>query len=66
MGDLSDRAARGAGGADLVAAEDTRRTLGLLQHLGLVKPLLSLHAHNETQRLPECWRAWRRAPGWCW
>jgi 16S rRNA (cytidine1402-2'-O)-methyltransferase len=53
MGDLSDRARTALSRADLIAAEDTRRTLGLLQHLGLAKPLLSLHAHNETQRLPE-------------
>jgi 16S rRNA (cytidine1402-2'-O)-methyltransferase len=53
MGDLSDRAREALASADLVAAEDTRRTLGLLQHLGLAKPLLSLHAHNESQRLPE-------------
>ncbi len=53
MGDLSDRARETLGHADLIAAEDTRRTLGLLQQLGLAKPLLSLHAHNESQRLPE-------------
>ncbi|HEY6456078.1 MAG TPA: 16S rRNA (cytidine(1402)-2'-O)-methyltransferase [Steroidobacteraceae bacterium] len=53
MGDLSERARDALAGADLVAAEDTRRTLGLLQHLGLAKPLLSLHAHNESQRLPQ-------------
>jgi 16S rRNA (cytidine1402-2'-O)-methyltransferase len=53
LGDLSDRAREALASADLIAAEDTRRTLGLLQHLGLAKPLLSLHAHNETQRLPE-------------
>jgi 16S rRNA (cytidine1402-2'-O)-methyltransferase len=53
MGDLSDRAREALASADLIAAEDTRRTLGLLQHLGLAKPLLSLHAHNESQRLPE-------------
>ena len=53
MGDLSDRARAALERADLIAAEDTRRTLGLLQHLGIAKPLLSLHSHNETQRLPE-------------
>ena len=53
MGDLSDRVREALAGADLIAAEDTRRTLGLLQHLGLAKPLLSLHMHNETHRLPE-------------
>jgi 16S rRNA (cytidine1402-2'-O)-methyltransferase len=53
MGDLSDRAREAFASADLIAAEDTRRTQGLLQHLGIAKPMLSLHAHNETQRLPE-------------
>jgi 16S rRNA (cytidine1402-2'-O)-methyltransferase len=32
---------------DLVAAEDTRRTRGLLTHYGISKPLVSLHEHNE-------------------
>lgn len=53
LGDVSDRARRSLAGADLVAAEDTRRTLGLLQALGLAKPLVSLHAHNEARRAPE-------------
>jgi 16S rRNA (cytidine1402-2'-O)-methyltransferase len=53
LGDLSDRAREAFASADLIAAEDTRRTLGLMQHLGIAKPLLSLHSHNETQRLPE-------------
>jgi 16S rRNA (cytidine1402-2'-O)-methyltransferase len=53
MGDLSDRAREALASADLIAAEDTRRTLGLLQHLGIAKPLLSLHSHNESQRVPE-------------
>jgi len=53
LGDLSDRARETLTNADLIAAEDTRRTQGLLQHLGLARPLLSLHAHNETQRVPE-------------
>ena len=53
MGDLSDRVREALQNADLITAEDTRHTLGLLQHLGIAKPLLSLHAHNETRRLPE-------------
>jgi 16S rRNA (cytidine1402-2'-O)-methyltransferase len=35
-----------------VAAEDTRRTGQLLAALGLQKPLISLHAHNERERSP--------------
>jgi 16S rRNA (cytidine1402-2'-O)-methyltransferase len=35
---------------DLIAAEDTRVTLKLLNHLGLKKPLVSCHRHNERER----------------
>ena len=53
LADLSERARLGLAAADLIAAEDTRRTRALLQSLGLARPLVSLHAHNETERLPE-------------
>jgi 16S rRNA (cytidine1402-2'-O)-methyltransferase len=33
-----------------IAAEDTRHSGQLLAHLGLAKPLVSLHEHNEAQR----------------
>jgi 16S rRNA (cytidine1402-2'-O)-methyltransferase len=49
--DLSPRARRALETADLVACEDTRRTGLLLHHLGIKKPLLSLHDHNERARL---------------
>ena len=32
---------------DIVAAEDTRQTLKLLNHLEITKPLISYHRHNE-------------------
>lgn len=51
--DLSDRAREALAGADMIAAEDTRRTLGLLQALGISRPLVSLHAHNESRRAGE-------------
>jgi 16S rRNA (cytidine1402-2'-O)-methyltransferase len=51
--DLSPRARQALEAADLVACEDTRRTGQLLHHLGLSKPLVSLHEHNERRRLPE-------------
>ena len=38
--------------ADLVAAEDTRRTRRLLTHFGIEKKLISFHDHNEQQVLP--------------
>lgn len=33
---------------DLIAAEDTRQTLKLLNHYNISKPLISYHRHNET------------------
>lgn len=39
--------------ADLVAAEDTRHSGMLLQHLGIKKPFVSLHEHNEAARSAE-------------
>lgn len=51
--DLSDRARAALAQADLIAAEDTRHTLALLQAIGVSRPLVSLHAHNEMQRVPE-------------
>lgn len=51
--DLSDRARETLTRADVIAAEDTRHTLVLLQSIGISRPLVSLHAHNESQRVPE-------------
>ena len=50
-GDLSPRAREVLVGADLVLAEDTRRTARLLRECGIeVCRLLSFHDHNETER----------------
>lgn len=51
--DLSPRARRTLAAVGLVACEDTRRTGRLLSHLGVRNRLLSLHEHNERQRLPQ-------------
>jgi 16S rRNA (cytidine1402-2'-O)-methyltransferase len=53
LADLSLRAQQVLGGADVIAAEDTRRTLQLLQSLGISRPLVSLFEHNESQRVPQ-------------
>jgi 16S rRNA (cytidine1402-2'-O)-methyltransferase len=45
LGDLTDRAKEALAEADLVACEDTRRTGGLLKHLGIEKPLLRFDDH---------------------
>lgn len=52
LDDLSPRARAALEAADLVACEDTRRTGRLLAHLGIKRPLLSLHEHNERRRVP--------------
>lgn len=50
LGDLSPRAREVLAAADVIAAEDTRRTAQLLAAIGLQRPLLSLHEHNERGR----------------
>ena len=52
-GDLSARARDQLAGSDLIAAEDTRHTGAFLAQLGISRPLLSLHVHNEAERIPE-------------
>ena len=49
LADLTLRAIHLLGLVDAVACEDTRVSAGLLRHLGLDKPLLALHQHNEHQ-----------------
>ena len=53
LGDLSPRARDELASAELIAAEDTRRTGQLLTTLGIARPLVSLHEHNETERIDE-------------
>lgn len=47
--DITLRALRVLKEVDLVAAEDTRRTLKLLSHFGIRRPLVSLREHNEVR-----------------
>jgi 16S rRNA (cytidine1402-2'-O)-methyltransferase len=53
LADLSPRAREVLANADIIAAEDTRHTAGLLRQIGVHKPLFSLHEHNEGQRVHE-------------
>ena len=46
LGDISARMADTLAQADFIAAEDTRVTLKLLNHLGLKKPMVSYYRHN--------------------
>ena len=46
LGDISRRQAETLEQVDFIAAEDTRVTMKLLNHLGLRKPLMSYYRHN--------------------
>ena len=52
LGDLSRRIEAALQAADLVAAEDTRRSLKLLNHLGLNRPLISYREQNHHRAWP--------------
>jgi 16S rRNA (cytidine1402-2'-O)-methyltransferase len=51
LGDLSSRAREVLAAADLIAAEDTRRTAQLLNAIGVTGQLISLHDYNEEVRI---------------
>jgi 16S rRNA (cytidine1402-2'-O)-methyltransferase len=51
--DITVRALRVLGEADLIACEDTRHTAKLLNHYGIRKPTISYHEHNEVTRSAE-------------
>ena len=53
LGDISARAREILAAASAVAAEDTRHSGRLLRELGLERPLVSLHEHNERARVAE-------------
>lgn len=52
LDDISVRALRVLADVDLIAAEDTRRTLNLLRHHGIQKPLTSYYDAVERERAP--------------
>ena len=47
LDDISARALRILGQVALIAAEDTRHSVRLLQHFGIATPLAACHEHNE-------------------
>jgi 16S rRNA (cytidine1402-2'-O)-methyltransferase len=50
LGDVTRRAVETLGAVSCIAAEDTRHTRRLLNHLGISRPMLSLHEHNEQRQ----------------
>ncbi len=50
--DITLRALRILKEVDMIAAEDTRQTVKLLNHFEIRKPLVSYHEHNKMQKTP--------------
>lgn len=53
LGDISQRCREILQTVDFIAAEDTRVSLKLLNHLELKKPLVSYHEHNKAESGPK-------------
>jgi 16S rRNA (cytidine1402-2'-O)-methyltransferase len=53
LGDITVRALEVLKSVDVIAAEDTRHSLRLLQRYEIRKPLISFHEHNEARRTQE-------------
>lgn len=53
LDDLTTRAREVLAAVDIIAAEDTRHTGRLLMSIGVKKPLLAVHDHNEEQAVPQ-------------
>src|SRR5436853_2443278 len=51
--DISQRALEVLNQADVIACEDTRQTIKLLNHFGIEKPLTSYHEFNEQKKAEE-------------
>ena len=50
LGDVSPRCLEALQSVDIIAAEDTRRTLQLLNQFEISKPLTSYHEHNKREK----------------
>ena len=53
LSDLTPRMREALEAADLIAAEDTRVTMKLLNHFDLHRPMVSCHRHNEDAKAPQ-------------
>ena len=53
LGDMTTRAVEVLQNVDIIAAEDTRHSQKLLNHLGIRNKLMACHEHNEQQVLPQ-------------
>lgn len=50
LGDMTPRVAETLGNVDLIAAEDTRNSIKLLNHFNIHTPMTSYHEHNKVEK----------------
>ncbi|MEI6266437.1 MAG: 16S rRNA (cytidine(1402)-2'-O)-methyltransferase [bacterium] len=53
LGDITLRALETLKNVDIIACEDTRHTLGLLNHFEIKKPLVSYHQHSKDSKVEQ-------------
>jgi len=53
LGDITLRALETLKSVDMIACEDTRHTLGLLNHFEIKKPLISYHQHSKDSKIEQ-------------
>lgn len=53
LDDMTIRTLKVLEGVDVIAAEDTRHSLRLLNHFEIKKPLISYHEHNKLEKGPQ-------------
>jgi 16S rRNA (cytidine1402-2'-O)-methyltransferase len=53
LADITKRAIDILGEVDFILAEDTRTSGNLMKHLGISKPMMAYHQHNEHKVLPK-------------
>ena len=59
LGDITERVLETLRTVDLIAAEDTRNTLKLLNHFDIKTPMTSYHEHNKFEKAEELIRQLR-------
>ena len=64
LGDITQRVLDTLNEVDLIAAEDTRNTLRLLNHFDIKKPMTSYHEHNKYEKAQELPPSPTRARSW--
>ncbi|MBQ2452982.1 MAG: 16S rRNA (cytidine(1402)-2'-O)-methyltransferase, partial [Lachnospiraceae bacterium] len=57
LGDITERTLNTLRSVDIIAAEDTRNTLRLLNHFDIKRPMTSYHEHNKYEKADELVRS---------